>query len=355
MKTENKKIYLVTGGCGFIGSCLVKKLLESKKNFVINYDNISYASNKESVGNVNKSNYLLIEKDIQDAKNVEKILSTYKPNYVIHLAAESHVDRSIDSPENFVFSNVVGTYNLLMSSFRLWSNLNANKNKFKFIYVSTDEVYGSLQFDKKQFSENNLMKPNSPYAATKASGDLLARSWFKTYGFPVITTNSSNNYGFWQFPEKLIPLVITKCLKEEAIPIYGKGNHVRDWINVEDNVDGILAVMKKGRIGERYNIGANNEKSNLEIVTLICSFLDILKPKKSGSYSDLISFVADRPGHDLRYSLNTSKINQELNWTAKIDFKKGLKDTIKWYLENEEWLFSVTDSRYDGKRLGRIK
>ena len=350
---SNKKIYLITGGCGFIGSCLIRNLTK-KDNFIINIDKISYASNKKSVGSVKKSNYILLKKDIRDAEFTKKIFIKYKPNYVIHLAAESHVDRSIDKPEDFIFSNIVGTYNLLNSAHTYWNRTNREKN-FKFLYVSTDEVYGSLKSKSGSFRENSLIKPNSPYAASKASGDLLAYSWFKTFGLPVITTNSSNNYGIWQFPEKLIPLVIQKCLKNKHIPIYGHGKQIRDWIYVEDHISGILRVLDKGIPGEKYNIGANNELSNLDLVKLICSIMDKFKPKKNGKYSDLITFVDDRPGHDFRYSLNTQKINKELSWKAKTNFQLGLSKTIKWYLSKKEWLENIEKSEYDGKRLGHLK
>jgi len=351
--TNKKHTYLITGGCGFIGSCLIRNLAK-KNNYLINIDKISYASNEKSVGNVNKSNYLLIKKDIRDPIFLKNVFNKYKPNYVIHLAAESHVDRSIDRPEDFIFTNIVGTYNLLNSAYDYWNKTNRDKN-FRFLYVSTDEVYGSLKSKDKSFKENSLIKPNSPYAASKASGDLLAYSWFKTYGLPIVMTNSSNNYGIWQFPEKLIPLVIQKCLRNKNIPIYGKGKQIRDWINVEDHVDGIIKVLAKGISGEKYNIGANNEISNLDLVKLICSLMDKLKPKSDGKYSNLITFVEDRPGHDFRYSLDTRKINRQLSWKARINFKKGLNETIKWYLSNKDWLNSIEESKYDGKRLGRLR
>jgi len=350
---SQKKTYLITGGCGFIGSSLVRNLIK-KNNFVVNIDKISYASNEKSVGKVNKSNYILIKKDIKDAVFLKRLFAKYKPDYVIHLAAESHVDRSIDNPEDFIFSNIVGTYNLLNSSYDYWIQNNRSK-RFRFIYTSTDEVYGSLSTKKGSFNESSILKPNSPYAASKASGDLLVHSWYKTFGLPAIITNTSNNYGIWQFPEKLIPLVIQKCIENTNIPIYGEGKQIRDWINVEDHVSGILKVLAKGLPGEKYNIGANNEISNLDLVKSICLVLDKLLPKEDGSYSDLITFVEDRPGHDFRYALDTKKITKELSWKPKIDFDKGLTETIKWYLLNKEWLNKIQKLKYDGKRLGRLR
>ena len=354
MNDRNSK-YLITGGCGFIGSCLIRELLKNNQT-VINIDKISYASNKDAVGSKNLDKYTLISSDINEKDLVKNILDEHNPDYVVHLAAESHVDRSIDNPENFINSNIVGTYTLLEASYSFWKNQEGDKkNNFRFIYVSTDEVYGSLNKMDKRFTEDSHYKPNSPYAASKASGDLLARSWFQTYDFPIITTNSSNNYGKWQFPEKLIPLVLKKCLKNENIPVYGNGSQIRDWINVKDHVAAIFFVLEKGRIGENYNIGASNEISNIDLVNLLCSLMDDIRPRDEGNYSDLITFVSDRPAHDFRYALDISKIKKELNWSPKISFDKGLKETIKWYLNNEDWFFKEVEYRYDGKRLGKIK
>tara|TARA_B100000401_G_scaffold432244_1_gene369349 strand:+ start:1732 stop:2799 length:1068 start_codon:yes stop_codon:yes gene_type:complete len=350
-----KKNFLITGGCGFIGSSLIRNLLNDKKNFVINIDKISYASNKNSIDNINKENYLLIEDDINNVKIVDNVLIKHQPDFIIHLAAESHVDRSIDNPENFINSNILGTYNILQSSLNFWRNLNAKEKKsFRFIYVSTDEVYGSESNRNILFSEKSPIKPNSPYAASKASGDILARSWFKTFNFPVITTNSSNNYGIWQFPEKLIPLVIRKCLSEESIPVYGDGKQIRDWINVDDNVRAILTLVKQGKIGEKYNIGSSNELTNISIVNKICSTLDDLLPRKVGKYSELIQYVDDRPAHDFRYALNIDKILKETDWRPLVDFSDGIVETIKWYLSKRDWLFEGTKDSYDGKRMGVI-
>jgi len=352
--TISKK-YLITGGCGFIGSCLVRNLLK-KGEIVINIDKLTYASNKDSVGEENLDNYRLIDSDINTPNLISKILKETKPNYIIHLAAESHVDRSIDKPDDFINSNILGTYNMLKSSYEYWIQLEDTiKNQFRFIYVSTDEVYGSIDDLEKTFDEKSPIKPNSPYAASKASGDLLTRAWFKTYNLPTIITNSSNNYGIWQFPEKLIPLVLKKCLKNEKIPIYGNGEQIRDWINVEDNTEGILEVLKKGKIGSNYNIGSGNEISNIELVKLICTIIQKFEPKTSGFYHDLIDFVDDRPAHDFRYALNTKKINVEIGWKPKILFKDGLAETIRWYLNNKSWLFNEVEERYSGQRLGKIE
>tara|TARA_B100000287_G_scaffold306327_1_gene289473 strand:+ start:119 stop:1183 length:1065 start_codon:yes stop_codon:yes gene_type:complete len=352
---QNQRKYLITGGCGFIGSSMVRNLLE-KGEYVINIDKLTYASNEKSIGDINLQNYKIIKSDINEPNLIQNTLNADKPNYVIHLAAESHVDRSIDDPSNFINTNIVGTYNMIHNSYNYWKNLEKNRrDNFRFIYVSTDEVYGSLNINDQVFTEKSPFRSNSPYAASKASGDLLARAWYKTFKFPIIITNSSNNYGIWQFPEKLIPLVIKKCLKNQEIPVYGDGKQIRDWINVEDNVSGIISVIEKGKIGSSYNIGSTNEISNIELVRLICSILDSIEPKKNGSYEDLISFVKDRPAHDFRYALDVSKMRNDLGWEAKISFNKGLTETIEWYLNNRDWLLNSIENKYDGARLGIIK
>ncbi len=352
---QNQKKYLITGGCGFIGSSMVRNLLE-KEEYVINIDKLTYASNEKSIGDINLENYKIIKSDINEPNLIQNTLNEEKPNYVIHLAAESHVDRSIDDPSNFINTNIVGTYNMIHNSYNYWKTLEKKRrDSFRFIYVSTDEVYGSLNINDQVFTEKSPFRSNSPYAASKASGDLLARAWHKTFKFPIIITNSSNNYGIWQFPEKLIPLVIKKCLKNQEIPVYGDGKQIRDWINVEDNVSGIISVIEKGKIGSSYNIGSTNEISNIEIVRLICSILDSIEPKKNGSYEDLISFVEDRPAHDFRYALDVSKMSNEVGWKAKISFNKGLTQTIEWYLNNRDWLLNSIENKYDGARLGTIK
>lgn len=349
---KNKKIYLVTGGCGFIGSALVRKLLKDKNNFVINIDKLSYASNINSVENSKDDDYVFYKENINNKKIIKKILNKYNPNYILHLAAESHVDRSIDDPSVFIESNIVGTFSLLSESYNYWKNLkDKDKKGFKFLLVSTDEVYGSTS---STFTEDSPMRPNSPYAASKASADLLARSWFKTYKFPILTTNCSNNYGKWQFPEKLIPLVIKKCIENKEIPVYGKGNQERDWLYVDDHIDALLEVLKKGKSGETYNIASSKEIKNLDLVKLICLILDEMIPNKNKKYSELIKFVDDRPGHDFRYSMNVDKIKRDINWAATTELNEGLRKTIAWYLDNKKWLLNPM-SNYKGQRLGKIK
>ncbi len=355
MRNLSKKTFLITGGCGFIGSALVRSLIKAG-NFIINIDKISYASNLESVEPVNEENYIFFQNDINERHILKDIFREYKPDYIIHLAAESHVDRSIDDANEFMQSNIIGTYSLLDESYKYWAKTKKVLNDdFKFLLVSTDEVYGSINKEKQIFYENSPIEPNSPYAASKASSDLLARAWNKTYNFPIITTNCSNNYGIWQFPEKLIPLVIKKCLTNEEIPIYGKGDQLRDWISVNDHVEALKMVLFDGNIGEKYNIGSSKEIRNIDMVKIICSLMDSFEPRENGIYSDLIIFVDDRPGHDFGYSLNTDKIRKKLNWSPSIKLEEGLKQTILWYLDNKEWLFGDTEKKYKGQRLGKLK
>ncbi len=347
-----KNTYFVTGGCGFIGSALIRKLLKDKNNLVINIDKLSYASNINAVENKRDDSYIFIKDNITNKSQIKKIMDKYNPNFIIHLAAESHVDRSIDDPSSFIESNIIGTYTLLNECYNYWKKLNhKNKLKFKFLLVSTDEVYGSTL---DSFTEESPMRPNSPYAASKASADLLARSWFKTYDFPILTTNCSNNYGKWQFPEKLIPLVIKKCLEDEQIPVYGKGDQERDWLYVEDHIDGLLKVLNNGKYGQTYNIASTKEIKNLDLVELICLILDEMIPNQKKKYSELITFVEDRPGHDFRYSMNIDKIKKEINWKASTKLDEGLRETISWYLDNKEWLLDPL-SNYKGQRLGKLK
>ena len=350
-----KTDFLVTGGYGFIGSSLIRNLL-SNDHSVINVDKLTYSSNINSLETLeDEKKYRFYKEDICNEKSLFAIFDKYRPLNVIHLAAETHVDRSIDGPENFINSNILGTYNILNASYLFWKSLNDNeREKFKLILVSTDEVYGSLSSDDVPIDENGLYKPNSPYSASKAASDHLGRAWFKTYKLPVIITNTTNNYGPWQFPEKLIPLTINKCLKYEKIPVYGDGSQIRDWIYVEDHVTGILKVIEEGNIGEKYNIGANNEVRNIDVVELICSILDKLKPMKDNlKYNSLINYVDDRPGHDSRYSLDNNKI-KNLGWEPKFTWKKGLEKTIKWYIDNSEFLEKDVNKIYSGERLGRI-
>ena len=345
---------LITGGYGFIGSCLIRYLLNEGHTIVGNIDKLTYCSNTESITNDDSlKNYFFYKEDIFDQKKISEIINEFKPNYIIHLAAESHVDRSIDGPEVFMNSNIIGTFNLLNASYQYISNNNLHDN-FKFILVSTDEVYGSLNNSEDSFTEESSYAPNSPYSASKASADLLARAWNKTYKFPIIVTNTTNNYGPWQFPEKLIPLTIYKCLNEQKIPIYGSGDQIRDWIYVDDHVSGLIAVIKDGKIGEKYNIGCSNELRNIDVVKDICNVLDSTKPRKNGLYSDLIEFVSDRPGHDFRYSLNSNKI-KDLGWKPKYNWNEALKMTIEWYINNPKYLNSDNLKKYSGERLGSIK
>tara|TARA_B100001123_G_C15325480_1_gene1029385 strand:+ start:2385 stop:3392 length:1008 start_codon:yes stop_codon:yes gene_type:complete len=329
---------IVTGGCGFIGSTLIKKLITNKKNLVLNIDSLNKVSMPESLNKIKiNKNYHFKKTDIRNKKKLLEIILEFKPNRIFHLAAESHVDRSITNPDSFLTSNIIGTYNLLESSKIFLSKNKKFTKNFKIIHVSTDEVYGSLNFKERAFKETNKFLPNSPYSASKASSDLICRAWFKTYKIPVITTNCSNNYGPWQFPEKLIPVVISKILQNKKIPIYGSGKNIRDWIHVEDHTDALIKISNKGKIGETYNIGDNNEISNLDLVKHICKIFDEIKMRKVPS-KKLISFVKDRLGHDFRYSINSKKIENKLNFRCQIKFSNGLRQTVNWYLENEKWL-----------------
>ena len=338
-----KKKIIVTGGAGFIGSTLIKYIAKNLNEKILNIDKLTYAGNLDSLKNINKNkDYSFEEIDLCNEKDIQLIIEKYKPTNIIHLAAETHVDNSIDNSINFIKSNIIGTYNLLQSSLNFWRKLdNVKRKKFLFQHVSTDEVYGSLDFRSSSFTEKTAYDPTSPYSASKASSDHLVRAWNKTYNFPAIITNCSNNYGPYQFPEKLIPLTIIKLIRNEKIPIYGKGNQIRDWLHVEDHAEGIVKVMLKGKSGETYNIGGNNEISNLEVVKLICEILRELnlnrKVLRNNNPETQISFVKDRPAHDIRYAINTNKINKKLNWNAKIKFKDGLRQTVIWYLENKKW------------------
>ena len=328
---------LVTGGCGFIGSNLLSKLLSNKDFSIFNIDKLGYASN--SIFNKNlikKSNYHFYKLDLIKDEELDIVFKKIKPDLVMHLAAESHVDRSISSSRIFIESNIIGTYNLLESTRKYYESLDSKKKlQFRFHHISTDEVFGSLDEDGK-FSEETPYDPRSPYSASKASSDHLVRSWFHTYDLPIIITNCSNNFGPWQYPEKLIPLTILKANKSEKIPIYGDGSNIRDWLYVEDHVDALILAATKGEIGETYCIGGFGEKTNLEVVKNICQILDVLSPKEI-EHSQLISFIKDRKGHDKRYSINPSKIQSKLNWQPKYSFEEALLKTIKWYLSSENF------------------
>ena len=342
---------IVTGGAGFIGSALVKKLIKSLKCEVMVIDSLTYASQMPSLQEVLENKlFSFSETDICDTKSLMEIYAIFQPDFVFNLAAETHVDRSIDSPELFLKTNVMGTYSLLDVSLKFWRDLDAtSKRKFRFLHISTDEVFGDLKENEPPFKETNNYHPSSPYSASKASSDHLVRAWYKTYNLPVLLSNCSNNYGPFQFYEKLIPLMIIKALRGEKLPIYGTGMQVRDWLYVEDHADALIKIIQEGKVGESYNIGASCEKTNLQVVKEICRILDEIQPSKPGnitSYKELISFVGDRPGHDLRYAINSDKIKKELNWKASEDFESGLRKTVEWYLEK------VDSISYEANRIG---
>ena len=330
---------LVTGGAGFIGSALVRHIINNTDNSVVNVDKLTYAGNLESLASIaNNDRYLFERVDICNKVELVRIFNAYKPDVVMHLAAESHVDRSIDSPDDFIQTNIVGTYNMLEVARAYWLDLaDTKKASFRFHHISTDEVYGDLENDVDLFTEDTPYAPSSPYSASKAASDHLVRAWHRTYKLPIIITNCSNNYGPYQFSEKLIPLVILNALDGKPLPIYGSGNQVRDWLYVEDHARALFRVIIKGIIGETYNIGGNNEKSNIEVVKLICDLLDELVPLDSGSYNAQITHVADRPGHDQRYAIDASKMARELDWVPKETFESGIRKTVLWYLENQKW------------------
>jgi dTDP-glucose 4,6-dehydratase len=344
---------LVTGGCGFIGSNLVR-LLIGEGYPVVNLDCLTYAGNPASLEDLHDHpDYRWEQVDITDGPAVEAAVMTHRPRAILHLAAESHVDRSIDGPAQFIQTNVVGTYHLLQAALKLYRASDAaDAQAFRFLHVSTDEVYGSLGAEG-YFTEQTKYDPHSPYSASKAASDHLARAWHDTYGLPVLVTNCSNNYGPYQFPEKLIPVVILKCLRGEPIPVYGQGENIRDWLHVEDHCRALQAVLERGKPGQTYNIGGNNEKKNIELVTMLCGIMDELRPKSNGdSYAAQITFVKDRPGHDLRYAIDASKIQRELGWSPRHDSQSGFRETIAWYLANEPWWQSILSGSYRLERLG---
>ena len=355
------KTILVTGGAGFIGSAVVRHLINDTEHTVINVDKLTYAGNLESLTTVSDSNRYFFEKvDICDADEVKRVFTTHQPDIVMHLAAESHVDRSIDGPGEFIQTNVVGTYTLLEQARAYWSKLEGDKKDgFKFHHISTDEVYGDLPHPDEVeegtelplFTETTPYAPSSPYSASKASSDQLVRAWLRTYKLPTLVTNCSNNYGPYHFPEKLIPLVILNALAGKDLPVYGKGNQIRDWLYVEDHARALVVVALNGEIGETYNIGGHNEKQNIDVVKTICTILDDVKPK-STRYAEQITYVTDRPGHDMRYAIDASKIQKELGWTPQETFESGIRKTVEWYLNNEAWWKAVLDGSYQGERLG---
>lgn len=346
---------LVTGGAGFIGSAVVRHIIKNTRDAVVNVDKLTYAGNLESLTDVNDSDrYVFEHADICDKAAMDRIFAEHKPDAVMHLAAESHVDRSITGPAAFIETNIVGTYVLLEAARAFWSTLDdAAKSAFRFHHISTDEVYGDLPHPDEQpaaaelplFTETTAYAPSSPYSASKASSDHLVRAWLRTYGFPTIVTNCSNNYGPYHFPEKLIPLVILNALDGKALPIYGKGDQIRDWLYVEDHARALYTVVTQGQPGETYNIGGHNEKQNLDVVHTICDLLDEIVPKE-GSYRDQITYVTDRPGHDRRYAIDAHKIGVELGWKPEETFESGIRKTVEWYLSNQDWVNNVKSGAY---------
>lgn len=346
---------LVTGGAGFIGSAVIRHLLtHCDVSTVVNVDKLTYAGNLDTLSPVaSDPRYRFAQVDICDGPAIDRLFERHQPDAVMHLAAESHVDRSIDGPAAFIQTNIVGTYNLLEASRKYWTALApADKERFRFHHISTDEVYGSLG-DTGLFTEETPYEPSSPYSASKASSDHLVRAWNHTYGLPVLVTNCSNNYGPYQFPEKLIPLIIQNALAGKPLPIYGKGDNVRDWLYVEDHASALVTVLQKGAVGETYNIGGCSERTNLQVVHAICGLLDELMPHSFFlPHASLITFVKDRPGHDQRYAIDASKICRDLGWQPQESFETGLRKTVKWYLENAAWCRRATQGRYAGERLG---
>ncbi|QRM28285.1 dTDP-glucose 4,6-dehydratase [Microvirga sp. VF16] len=348
------KRYLVTGGAGFIGSAVVRKLISNTPHQVLVVDKLTYAGNLDSLQSVAGSDrYRFMRADIADAKKMQAVVGEYQPDVIMHLAAESHVDRSIDGPGEFVQTNVVGTFSLLQAALAYWNKLDAaRRDAFRFHHISTDEVFGSLG-EEGFFHEEYPYQPNSPYSASKAASDHFVRAWHHTYGLPTLITNCSNNYGPYHFPEKLIPLMILNALEGKPLPVYGKGENVRDWLYVEDHAEALILVAEKGRVGENYNIGGWNERTNIDVVRSICGLIDEMVPSHSiGPREKLISYVTDRPGHDLRYAIDASKIERELGWRPAETFETGLRKTVAWYLDNRAWWERVRSGVYQGERLG---
>ena len=344
----NKNI-LVTGGAGFIGSAVIRYLINETNSNVLNIDKLTYAGNLESLETVsNNPRYQFLHADICDKSAMTKAFQDFQPNIVMHLAAESHVDRSIDGPMDFIQTNIIGTYNLLEVARNYWQNLAEDKkSRFKFHHISTDEVYGDLEGTDDLFTEETSYSPSSPYSASKASSDHLVRAWYRTYGLPVVVTNCSNNYGPYHFPEKLIPLVILNALDGKPLPVYGDGKQIRDWLYVEDHARALYLVATTAKVGETYNIGGHNEKQNIDVVKTICTILDNIKPRTDGqSYAQQITFVKDRPGHDLRYAIDASQINKELGWQPQETFESGIQKTVEWYLANQDWVNHVKSGEY---------
>ena len=342
---------LVTGGAGFIGSAVIRNIIKNTQDEVLNIDKLTYAGNLESLSEIDTDpRYQFAQVDICDSERLTEFFKIFQPDAVMHLAAESHVDRSIDGPAEFVTTNIVGTYTLLEVARKYWLQLNEEKKaSFKFHHISTDEVYGDLEGTTDLFTETTSYAPSSPYSASKASSDHLVRAWNRTYGLPVVITNCSNNYGPYHFPEKLIPLVILNALKGKALPIYGKGDQIRDWLYVEDHARALYKVVTEAKVGETYNIGGHNEQKNIDVVKSICELLEELAPNKPegvNHYVDLITYVKDRPGHDLRYAIDATKIKEDLGWVPEESFETGLRKTVEWYLNNQEWVENVQSGEY---------
>jgi dTDP-glucose 4,6-dehydratase len=346
-------VVFVTGGAGFIGSAVIRHLLDNTEAFVVNIDKLTYAACLDSIPQAEGNNrYRFACVDICNAPALRQLFDQYQPQYVMNLAAESHVDRSIDGPSEFIQTNVVGTFTILQEALRHWRGLDpVAQQSFRFHHISTDEVYGTLG-PEGLFTELTAYSPNSPYSASKASSDHLVRAWRETYGLPTIVTNCSNNYGPYHFPEKLIPHMIINGLADEPLPVYGDGQNVRDWLYVEDHANALTHVIERGNIGETYNIGGHSERANLDVVEAICDLLDQLEASARGSRRQLISFVTDRPGHDLRYAIDASKLENELGWRATETFESGLAKTVRWYLENRHWWQAILDRGYKAERLG---
>jgi len=350
---------IVTGGAGFIGSAVVRNIINNTQDEAIVVDSLTYAGNLESLLEVTDNpRYHFEQVNICDRQALDNLFTKYQPDAVMHLAAESHVDRSIDGPSAFIETNVVGTYNLLEATRQYWNTLSeSEKQAFRFHHISTDEVYGDLEGTDDLFTETTPYAPSSPYSASKASSDHLVRAWLRTYGLPTIVTNCSNNYGPYHFPEKLIPLIILNAVAGKPLPVYGNGSQIRDWLYVEDHARALYTVVTKGEVGETYNIGGHNERKNIDVVKTICELLEELVPNKPAgviSYNDLITYVKDRPGHDLRYAIDASKIERELGWTPVETFETGIRKTVEWYLNNQTWWQRVLDGSYAGERLGSI-
>lgn len=351
---------LVTGGAGFIGSAVIRHIIKNTNDEVVNLDKLTYAGNLESLAEVSDSErYAFEHVDICNRAELDRVLTTHQPDAIMHLAAESHVDRSIDGPAEFIETNIVGTYTLLEATRQYWLAMETEKKaNFRFHHISTDEVYGDLPHpsetpnaEEHLFTEQTAYAPSSPYSASKASSDHLVRAWLRTYGLPTLITNCSNNYGPYHFPEKLIPLMILNALEGKPLPVYGKGDQIRDWLYVEDHARALYKVVTEGKPGETYNIGGHNEKQNIEVVHTICDILQQLRPQER-SYRDLITFVQDRPGHDMRYAIDASKIQKELGWAPEETFETGIRKTVQWYLDNLDWCQRVQDGSYQRERLG---